>query len=277
MAGGYYKAVEKARSIGANCLQIFSCSPRDWGRPNPSEEQIAKFVECKRENNIGPVFFHATYLINLADPGETGRLSRELLTTELNLAPKMEVLGSVVHIGSFKDGDGLSGRYETSNEAYMSLVRAIKDVLAKTPENTFLIAENSGNRKIGKNIDELAAIIRDVQNPRLKVCLDTCHLHAAGIDLSTKDKVKDFLDLFDQKIGLARLALIHLNDSKDELGSFRDRHENIGQGKVGRSVFQGFLAEPRLVPVPFILEVPGVEGNGPDKENIERVKKLRAF
>lgn len=276
VAGGFFKAVETASLIGANCLQIFSSSPRDWGTPRVGDEQIEKFVRLKKEKDIAPVFFHATYLINLADEGETGRRSRELLIAELNLCPQMGILGSVVHLGSFKDGDGTLDRYTTANGQYLGLVKSIKEVLANTPSEAWLIAENAGNRKIGKTIEELAAIIRDVSNERLKICLDTCHLHAAGVSLSTHESLKTFLDEFDQKIGLSKLALIHLNDSKDALGSLRDRHENIGQGKVGMEVFRGIINEPRLAMVPLILEVPGILGDGPDRENIEVVKKLTA-
>lgn len=274
VAGGFHRALEKAQAIGANCLQIFSSSPRDWGKPNITDEQIEKFLTEKKRTGIAPIFFHATYLINLADPGETGRKSKDLLIAELNLAAKMGVTGSVVHLGSFKDGDALVDRYRTADKVYEGFIKSIKEVLENTPENTFLIGENAGNRKIGKNMDELAAIVRDVADPRFKVCLDTCHLHAAGVDLSTEVKLKEFLDSFDRKIGLSKLALIHLNDSKDELGSFRDRHENISQGKVGTEVFRGLLNEPRLAEMPFILEVPGILGDGPDKENIELAKNL---
>lgn len=274
VAGGFFKAVEKASLIGANCLQIFSSSPRDWGTPRVTDEQIEKFVSLKKQKGIDPVFFHATYLINLAAEGETGRKSRELLTAELNLCPRMGILGSVVHLGSFKDGDGTLDRYTMANGQYQGLVRSIKEVLANAPLQSWLIAENAGNRKIGKTVEELAAIVRDVSDERLKVCLDTCHLHAAGVSLSTPESLKTFLDEFDQKIGLSKIAVIHLNDSKDELGSLRDRHENMGEGKVGMEVFRNLVNEPRLAGVPFILEVPGILGDGPDRENVEVVKKL---
>jgi deoxyribonuclease-4 len=274
VAGGFYKAFGRAEAIGANCLQIFSSSPRDWGKPVVTGEQLGMFLEAKKRTNIEPIFFHASYLINLADQGETGKKSKELLISELNLAPKMGVSGSVVHLGSFKDGDGASDRYTLSNEAYRAFIESIKEVLSKTPENSLLIGENAGNRKIGKSLQELTAVVQDVSDSRFKVCLDTCHLHAAGIDLNSPSKVKSFLDQFDQEVGISKIALIHLNDSKDDLGSFRDRHENIGQGKVGVDVFASLLNEPRLAKVPFVLEVPGIVGDGPDRENIEFAKDL---
>jgi deoxyribonuclease-4 len=274
VAGGFYKAFERAEAIGANCLQIFSSSPRDWGKPNVAKEQVGRFLEAKKRTGIAPIFFHATYLINLADQGETGKKSKELLISELNLAAEMGVTGSVVHLGSFKDKEGVVDRYTRANEVYKFFIESIQEVLAKTPENTFLIGENAGNRKIGKDLEELATIVQDVSDPRFKICLDTCHLHAAGFDLSTRDRLKEFLESFDQKIGISRLALVHLNDSKDELGSFRDRHENLGKGKVGRETLKELLSEPRLSKIPFILEVPGISGEGPDLENIAFAKGL---
>ena len=118
---------------------------------------------------------------------------------------------------------------------------------------------------------ELGAIAAAISDPRLKFCLDTCHLQATGYDLSIPGKI---IDLFDGLIGLGRLELIHVNDSKDPMGSFRDRHENIWQGTIGLENFKKFMSDQRLSNLPFILEVPGFDGNGPDKANLDILKKL---
>ena len=127
-------------------------------------------------------------------------------------------------------------------------------------------------RKIGRSLDEIAEIIKDVPDPRVKVCLDTCHLHSAGYDLSTKKKLEEFLEMFDTTIGLDRLECIHMNDSRDEFGSLRDRHDNIGEGKVGKDVFALIVNHPKLKNLPFLLEVPGFDDSGPDRKNVDKVK-----
>jgi deoxyribonuclease-4 len=159
-------------------------------------------------------------------------------------------------------------------ESYEVLLKNIKEILGETPDNSLLILENSAGDKIGQKLEELGGIISDIGNPRLRICLDTCHLHAAGYDLSTPQKLDVFLQEFDKLIGLSRLEVWHLNDSRDEFASSRDRHENIGEGKVGAETLKLILNHPKLCNLSFILEVPGVEGDGPDKENIERVKGL---
>lgn len=273
-SGGYHKALEKITEIGGNALQIFSSSPMMWIDSKVTDEDIQQFVKRKNELNIDPIYFHACYLINCADSLETGKKSLKSLVFELNLASKMQVRGSVVHVGSFKEGKMPVDNYlETrTSESYKTLISNIKAVLNETPPNTFLILENAGNRKIGRTIEQLSNILEDVNDDRIKVCLDTCHLHAAGYDLNSQDNFENFLSDFDNKIGFNRLEVMHLNDSRDELGSLRDRHENIGEGKVGIQVFKNLLNNPRTKQLSFIIETPGFDNNGPDKQNLDILK-----
>lgn len=243
IAGGFDKAEERAKVLGCNCLQIFSSSPRGWDLPNPNIEY--KF-------NLSPVYFHATYLINLANDGDIGEKSKKLLIAELNLASKLGIKGSVVHVGS--------GNVDTV------LFNNINEVLKNTPPETFFIIENSGNKKIGQKMEEISKIIAAVNNPRVRVCLDTCHLFAAGIPFFEIDNLP-FLN---------KIELIHVNDSRDPFGSGRDRHENIGRGKIGLEEFRKLVNSPKLRHLPFILEVPGLAGNGPDKENVQLLRSLLA-
>jgi len=271
-SGGYHKAVERVHAIGGSCLQLFSSSPRTWKSAVVDDEKIARFLTAREEFKIDPVYFHALYLVNLADSGQTGENSVEALITELNLAHAMNVRGSIVHTGSFKNKDASgSCRLEA---AYPTLLSNIQNVLKETPEDTLLILENSGNRKIGQTIEHLAEIIEDVKSPRIRVCLDTCHLHAAGYDLSTPDALNAFLDRFDTLIGHKKLELIHMNDSKDPFQSLRDRHDNIGVGNVGISVFKNLIQNKRTQTLPFIIETPGFDGNGPDEKNLDILKGL---
>ncbi len=272
ISGGLYKALESIKNKEGNCLQIFSSSPRTWQLANISKEDIAFFIKVKHSLQIDPIFFHAMYLINLADPGQTGEKSINALVHELSLTPKLEVQGSIVHTGSFKSKDPSLSCRDKSN--YNVLLKNIKTVLDKTPKESLLILENAGNRKIGQTIDQLAEIIEDVGNERIRVCLDTCHLHAAGYDLSTKKSFEKFLDAFDEKIGLQKLSVVHMNDSRDHLGDLRDRHDNIGEGHVGITVFENFLNNPRTKHISFIIETPGFDNTGPDKKNIDILKNL---
>ena len=270
IAGGYEKAIKSISKIGGNCLQIFSASPRQWQFANPSENQIETFVETKKEYTINPVYFHASYLINLGFDNGVGKLSVKNLINELNLAEKMQIRGSIVHLGSLKrDKDAL-----IQDEAYSDLIINIKNILSKTPKDILFIIENAGTNKVGKTLNEIALIINSVDDDRLRVCLDTCHLHASGYHLTTHKDFEEFLSTFDSLIGLKKLELVHMNDSRDLPGSFRDRHENIGKGNVGLDVFKIFLNNPKTKHLPFIIETPGFEKKGPDKKNLDILKSL---
>lgn len=273
IAGGYHKALERVAALGGNCLQLFSTSPRGWGKTVLTPDAKKAFLETKKAMSIGPVFFHASYLINLADDGRVGLQSKESLIHELTVASQLGVVGSIVHTGSFK-GDTTVVWDVSQDKKYSVLIHNINEVLTHTPSDTYLILENAGNRKIGQNIEELSTIIRDVDNERIKVCLDTCHLYSAGYDLSNQDKFDAFMTEFDKKIGLNRLVVIHANDSRDPFDSGRDRHENIGVGTLGLSPFQILLHDKRTRHLPFIIEVPGFDGMGPDKKNMDILKNL---
>jgi deoxyribonuclease-4 len=266
-SGGYNKAVERAVAIGGNSLQIFSGSPRTWQIKDVTDDHVKSFRQSAIDNNIHYSCFHAVYLINLADTGDVGQKSVKTLMDELHLASRLGVDGSVVHTGSYKK----EGR---TDQKYHSLISNLQKVLSHTPDDTHIMLENSGNRKIGEKIEELAEIIKDINSPRLRVCLDTCHLHAAGYDLSTNKTYSEFMDMFEEKIGIDKIAVLHINDSRDERGSLRDRHENIGEGTIEMSVFKNIMQDGRLEDVPKILEVPGFDGNGPDEKNISIIKNL---
>jgi deoxyribonuclease-4 len=266
IVGGYDKALERARSIGANCLQIFSSPPRGWKFPYVSDEQINLFKQTKKQLVIEPVYFHASYLINLADQKLIGQNSVKFLIKELNLADKLGIKGSIVHLGSFKG--------EKTQEKYNQLLKNIEEILKNTQQKTLFIIENAGNRKIGQSLDEVASIVKDLNNKRVRICLDSCHLWSAGFGLSDSEKLNKFLSDFDKKIGLNKLEVWHLNDSRDPFESFRDRHENIGQGTIGLNEFKIILNNEKINHLPFIIETPGFDNQGPDKKNLDILKTL---
>lgn len=272
IAGGYHKALERINAIGGNCLQIFSASPRGWNRAILTEEAKQLFLETKKKLKTNEIFFHASYLVNLADEDRIGEESKKSLIAELSIASQLGVVGSIVHTGSFKGNP--PAVWNVKDEKYSVLIHNIKDVLSNTPQDAFLILENAGNKKIGQNIDELASIIRDVHSDRLRVCLDTCHLFSGGYELSTQKKLDDFLSEFESKIGLKKLVVLHINDSRDPFDSGRDRHENIGEGTLSIEPFKLLIHDNRTKNLPFIIETPGFDGKGPDKKNIDILKSL---
>jgi len=272
-AGGYTNALTKISEIGGNCLQLFASPPRNWSSATPGSGQINEFNKLKEVLKIDPIYFHATYLINLSDNERIGEFSKKILIDELNLAPKLGVLGSVVHLGSFKEKLPDDVVFK-EHPKHTTLLKNIEEVLKKTPKESLFIIENAGTHKIGASLAEIGFIIKSLRDKRLKVCLDTCHLHATGFDLTTEKYLDEFLATFDEIVGIENLELFHANESRDERGSFRDRHENIMDGKVGSAVFQNLLSHKSARDKAFILEVPGVDKKGPDAENIKRFKTL---
>ncbi len=260
--GGYTSALQSIHDKGGNCMQIFSSSPRIWKRAIVTDTQIKEFKETKKKLDIDPVYFHASYLINLANPDRGGYASVSALTEELTLAHRMDIRGSIIHLGSLANG------------TYKQLITNIEKILDSTPDDVQFIAENAGTRKIGTNLDELGNILRDVSSKRIKICLDTCHLHAAGYDLSTEKSFELFFAEFDKKIGLEKLEVIHVNDSRDSFGTNRDRHENLGEGEISPEVFKLLINHHLTKDIPFILEVPGFDKKGPDKKNIDIFKSF---
>lgn len=271
---GYSGALEKLNKMGGETLQMFSTSPRGWNVAQVSEDTIKDFRDKKKALGVEPVYFHASYLVNLADTGRVGQLSQNSLIHELKAASKLGVRGSIVHLGSFKRDPDMTPLLGDTTPDYGIVSTAIRTILAKTPPNTFFIIENAGNRKIGKDLTEIAKIIKKVGDGRVRVCLDTCHLFSAGYDLSTEHKLEEFLTLFQELIGLDRLEVIHANDSRDPFDSGRDRHANLGQGTLTLEPFRLLLNHPKTRRLPFIIETPGFDDKGPDKENLDILKKL---
>jgi len=274
VAGGLLKAARRARQIGATALQIFSDNPTAWRRrPEPPADAPAFVAFCAREG-IAPVAIHASYLINLAGSAEPfARQSVEGLTYEMQRAPAYGAMLVNTHIGSHRGGGSASG--------IARLAKSIDSVMADSPPGVRLVLENSagGGDTIGGKLEELAAILEASSAngaDRLAFCLDTAHLWGAGYDISTTDGATAVLDRFDELIGLDRLALIHLNDSRSLLGSRGDRHEHLGAGRIGGAGLAAFLRDPRLPRrTTLVMETPGVD-EGFDATNMRRAWLLHA-
>ena len=269
-SGGISKAVARGTEIGCEAIQIFGSSPQAWAfKPIPGTE-IEAFRQEAAEAGIGPVFLHAIYLINLGTPDQD-KLDKgiESLVNYMRLAADLDAAGVIVHPGSH-GGRGYDA-------VFGQTVDAIKRVLDESPEGPRLTLENMAGmgQHIGARFDELGRILKEVDSPRLGICLDTQHSFAAGHDLTTEDGIKAMISEFDQVIGLENLVAVHANDSKRPCGAGVDRHDNIGDGFIGVAGFETIMADPAFHQVPFFLEVPGFEGNGPDQRNIQILKDIR--
>ena len=270
IAKGMTAALNKAQSMGANCVQIFSSSPRSFGTPNKSDAECTQFKTEAQKRDIGPNFIHATYLINLASPNKDLRQKSIIsLITDLRFAEKIGSRGSIVHTGSHQ-GAG----FET---VVPVVVAAIKEILSNSPTVTKLYLEiaSGGNGKIGSTFEELATLLEKVNNPRLGVCLDTAHMFAGGYSYSTPQELTKLVKHISHTIGWGVIECLHTNDSKSKAGSFLDRHENIGKGEIGKEAFKLLLHDDHFGKLPFILEVPGIDGkSGPDEANIKILQSL---
>ena len=273
-SGGPATGFERAKAIGAECMQIFESAPQQWGTAKLTDEQVDGFRATMAESGIGPVFIHGKYLMNLASADDKiFRTSASTLRSSLNIAGRIGARGVIFHTGSHK-GLGMEAVFEQICDACVK-------VLEETPEETLLIFENSagGGDTIGSKFHDLGEMLRRIDSPRARVCIDTCHAFAAGYDLSSKEGVAATLEELEREVGTKNIAAIHCNDSKGELGGGRDLHENIGEGKIGEAGFEALLSVAALQDVPLLLEVPGYKlngaGKGPDKPNIDRLKAIR--
>ena len=269
-SGGISKAVARGQEIGCEAIQIFGSSPQAWAfKPVPGE-QLELFKQGLADAGIGPVFLHAIYLINLGTPDkEKLKKGIDSLANYMKLAADLGATGVIFHPGSH-GGRG----YEA---VLPQTVEAIKIVLDTAPEGPVLAVENMAGmgQHIGAKFEELGGILDSVDSPRLKICLDTQHSFAAGYDLTNPEGIQAMLDELDAGPGSANVAAVHANDSKRVCGSGVDRHDNIGEGFIGEEGFAAIMANPAFADVPFLLEVPGFEGNGPDQQNIDILKRIR--
>lgn len=268
-AGMLDLSLDRAQAIGAECSQIFISPPQQWAQIQHTGEEISQHRHKADQTGIGPNFIHGTYLVNLGTQNpEHLQKSIDWLIYAQHMADKLGVSGTIFHLGSH-GGLGLE-------KVVGQITLAITKILEQSPEKPYLILENSAGMggSIGSKFFDLGQILNKVGDYRLKICLDTQHAYAAGYDLKNTIGLRDVLTEFDETIGLENLAAIHANDSKFDLGGGKDRHENIGEGFIGTEGFEHLINHPALQHLPFILEVPGFTGSGPDKENIEILKAL---
>jgi deoxyribonuclease-4 len=268
IAGGLHLAVERAAAAGCGALQIFSRNNTQWASKPLSKKEIQDWKAARSRHPMIPMV-HGSYLINLAtaDPA-LRRRSLAAFLAETRRCEALEIPYLIFHPGAHM-GAGEAAGLER-------IARALDEVIKRLGTGTVtLLLENTAGQgtSLGHRLEHLAAILSSVERPeRLGVCLDTCHLLAAGYDFRDDAGYKALLDTIERTVGVERVRAFHLNDSKRELGARVDRHEHIGRGHVGSRAFRLLLTDPRFRRVPKVIETP--KANDMDRKNLARLRRL---
>lgn len=268
-AGNLSTTPQRARAMGADTIQIFASNPRGWRATSYTDEAADAFQTACKASVIDPVWIHMIYLVSYGNIDDAQReKSITSMHTMLATADKLRAKGVVTHMGSHK-GLGFKQALPRITDSY---TRILED-----EGTSLLVLENSAGAggNIGNSLEELAQMLDAMKgHKRMAICIDTAHALTSGYDIRDETGVNTFVEDFDRLIGLDRLAVMHLNDSKAEIGTHIDRHENIGDGFIGLDGFKAIINHPKLKDVSGIMEVPGLDGNGPDAANLERLKEL---
>jgi len=271
IAGGVHKAVERAQRIGCTTMQIFVKNNNQWKGAPLKDEDVSTYNNLLAKSSIGPVVAHDTYLINLcAITDELLQKSRDTLKDEFDRCERLGVQYLNFHPGSHMgrgEEEGIKRIAESINEIHrLTAGFRVKSVLETTAGQ---------GSSVGHRFEELRAIIDLIdERHRMAVCVDTCHIFAAGYDIATETGYERTFAEFEAVVGLERLVAFHVNDSKRELGSRVDRHEHIGKGRIGKEGFSFLMNDPRFAKVPKILETPKGEDMAEDKVNMRILRKL---
>lgn len=273
IVGGLHKAFERAKAVGCEALQLFVKSSRSWQAKALTEEEISLFRKKATKTGIFPVIGHASYLINLAAPqDDLWQKSIRTLITELERCEALGISYLVLHPGAH------TGQGET--EGLKRIAQAIGQVHDTTRGFSckILLETTAGQgTALGYKFEHIAWLLENSpQAERLGICLDTCHIFAAGYDLRTPEAYEATMNELDALIGLDKVRVIHLNDSRGALGSRIDRHEHIGKGELGLEAFRLILKDPRFSPeMPALIETPKSEDLHEDRENLAVLRSLQ--
>lgn len=269
-SGGLAKAVARGIDTESTAIQIFNQSPRMWRPTKYGEEDFAAFRTAMDDSTVDSVVIHAIYLIN---PGtfddELHEKSLTALTHALRVGDGIGADGVVLHPGPVMKGQ----EYEPTVK---NIIKTCKAALAETESCKLLLENAAGKNAVGAKFEHLADLIEGLGGDRRAgVCIDSCHSHAAGYDVRSIEAVNETFDELDRIVGLDRVGCLHLNDSRDEYGSHRDRHANLGDGFIGEEGIGAFLSDPRLADVPALLEVPGEDKDGASSVDVKKAVELR--
>jgi deoxyribonuclease IV len=268
IAGKLDLCVDRAKEVGCvGSFQIFTCSPRRWNASPLKDEEVAAY----RKKSAGfEVFAHMPYMPNLASPDKPFyEQSVDVLIREIKRCDQLGVPSLVLHFGSHR-GTSVEEGHEKVIEACKKSIKATSDAKVR------LLLENSAGvrNSVGSDFAFVKKVLDRIDDEgRVGSCLDTCHAFASGYDLRSEKTADVTISEFDQTVGIRRLYLIHVNDSRGKMGDGLDRHENIGKGEIGLAGFRAFLSDKRLRNVPLVLETP-IDKEGDDKRNLQTVKKL---
>ncbi len=269
IAGGPDQAIHRGESIGCAAIQIFTKSNRQWFAKPFARETVETFKQAWKQSDIQSVIAHAAYLINLGSSNpETVSKSAEALANELKRCDQLGIPYLVLHPGSAGDAP--------EEQALQQVAQQLNAVFKATPGNTTILLETMAGQgtNLCHRLEQIAAIYQASNyKDRLGVCLDTCHVFAAGYDLRTPQAYQAFWKQFDTILGFDLLKVIHINDSKKALGSRADRHEHIGKGAIGLDAFRLLFQDSRLAHIPKILETPK-ESLEDDARNMAVIRDL---
>lgn len=271
VAGGLHLAFDRIKKVGGESLQIFTRNQRQWNPKPLSQEEIDNFTGAWQESDKMPVVSHASYLVNLASAKEEV-LEKSIngMVLELERCVALGISDTVLHPGSH-GGDGVDIGLER-------FVRAVDEVFEKNDSGVRILLETTAGQGTGLGADftELEYIIKNSSSPeRLGVCVDTCHIFAAGYEIRDKESYEQTIEELSSTVGLERVRLFHLNDSKKGLASRVDRHEHIGQGEIGSVGFKYLVNDTRFHGLPMTLETPKGDNLQEDIVNLQRLRALQ--
>jgi deoxyribonuclease IV len=269
IAGGLSKVAERAEVRGCESIQLFSRNPRGWRYEALDKKEVEAFRSAVQSSGFYPVFLHLPYLPNIASPcSKFYPRSVESIAVDLKRAEQIGARYLIIHIGHRLDS--------TEDEAIRAVSRGINEALEAMRNSVILLLENTAGQgsEIGSTFEQIRRIVEGVEeNERVGVCLDTAHCFEAGYDLSNKEGIEQTLDHFESTLGLSRLHLLHLNDSKTPLGSHKDRHWHIGEGHIGLAGFRYLVNHPLLGHLPGIMETPRQD----TLEDLKNMKVIRSL
>jgi deoxyribonuclease IV len=271
IAGGVDKAFDRAEKAGCDSLQVFTKNSNQWNAKPFDDAVLEAWKKREAETDIWPVVAHDSYLINLASPkDDLWEKSMDAFGIELQRCDQLGIRYLVTHPGSHT-GSGEEAGLARVSEALNRLHKEMPDLDVIT-----LLETTAGQgTNLGASFEHLATITAGVEDKkRVGYCLDTCHIFAAGYDFRTPEQYAETMSHFDELLGIDRLFAIHLNDSKNDLGSRKDRHEHIGQGYIGLEGFRQFVNDERLAEVPGLLETKKGEDLAEDIENLATLRGL---
>lgn len=265
IAGGYYKAVEAAAALNMDCVQIFTKNNNQWRAKPLTDEDVKRFRNALEKTGIQKPCAHDSYLINLASPkDELWKKSLDAFVIELERAEALGLAGVVMHPGSYVTS--------SEEEGLRKIVQAIDQALEQTDGfQTEIWLETTAGQgtNLGWKFEHLDYIISEAaDSSRLGVCVDTCHIFAAGYPIQKPADYEETMREFDRIIGIDRIRAFHLNDSKKEFGSRVDRHDNIGEGCLGREPFRHILTDSRFKDIPMYMETPKGERDGEELDAV---------